>query len=156
MVCPVDQFKCNERPVFSHAAAQGVELEWKGNKQRPDRNTGSNPAGNEDLHPWRNYIIVCSSQPRQKSAWLRIRIKTSSGAFPLISGDFRSSWDEDCILFMSDGDHLSFHFHSCPFQLSSLLLFPRPGMSGCREGKVRALQPAVELAETCQIQKGHS
>lgn len=47
--------------MFSHTAAQGDELEWKGRKQRPDRNAGSNRAGDEGLHPWRIYICCVAS-----------------------------------------------------------------------------------------------
>lgn len=60
-MCPVDKFKCDGGPVFSHTAAQGDELEWKGRKQRPDRNAGSNRAGDEGLHPWRIYICCVAS-----------------------------------------------------------------------------------------------
>lgn len=45
-MCLVAKFKCDGGPELRNTAAQGGELEWKGDQI----NTGSDPAEDEDLH----------------------------------------------------------------------------------------------------------
>lgn len=86
-MCPVDEFKCGEGPVFSHAEAKGDELEWKGRKRRPEGNIGSKCAGDEDFHPWRIYIVFEPSSTQAEECVVCIRVKMSSGVLRDLSTD---------------------------------------------------------------------
>lgn len=74
-MCPVAKCKCDGGPAFSNSAEQGSELEWKGGKQRPDRNAGSSLAGDEDLHLRRSVSFCC-------------RVQMLSGVLEALSIDF--------------------------------------------------------------------
>lgn len=149
-MCPVHKFKCDGGPVFGHTAAQGDELEWKRRKQRRDRKIGSNCAvmriyihGGSDplcaqLNPGRG-VCGSASEARHHRGFLRwfqwildhhgTKI-TSSALLMELTGN---------LLMCSLGQipSLPFCSHSCPFQLSALLLFPRLGMSACRGREAR-------------------
>lgn len=123
----------------SYIAAQRDKLEWKGGKQSqsPDRSAGSNPTGDEDLHPKRIYshsghssqwaqlnpgAVVCSSASESRHHLC------SSGVSPLTSVElhhhgFKTSSfplliELTCRLLTCSSGKVSsflFSFHSCPF-----------------------------------------